>query len=174
MANASATQPYKTSEKETEMMQRIITIACAALIALVGVAVAENSHSYNGGYCKAFFGSDTGDLSAQGQGMFNPTLSTRLITCPVLVDEISNTTGTTKVWLHWKAGAAFPNDTIRCTLMSRNGNGSPRQAKAGSRTGSGWFSIPNITSDDFWGSYTMTCQLPRMATLNTIWIGEQN
>jgi len=155
-------------------MKRALSTALAivAFAALTGTASAENGHAYNGSYCKTYYGSQSGDFNHQYNGIVNNGTSGRYISCPVLVDEIDATTGTTRVWLNWQTPVA--SDTISCSLFSMNGNGTIRQSRSASKTGSGWFAISNLTSDDFWGSYSMYCYLPRSGTLSTIWLGEQN
>jgi hypothetical protein len=84
------------------------------------------------------------------------------------VDEINDTTGTTRVWLHYRGAGK-----ITCSLYSKFGNGSNYEVKTGMRVGTGWFRIPNITKDRFWGNYTIFCTIPGQGTLNTIWLGEK-
>lgn len=157
------------------MKDRILFGLAAATLVTLSTALpqsalaGENGHAYNGSYCKNYFGSQVGDFNYQTNGIRNLSSSTRYINCPVLVDEIANTSGTTRVWLHYTG-----NGTVRCTLQSKNGNGTTKQSRSGSRPGTGWFQIPNITADDFWGSYVMYCSLPAAGILNTIWLGENN
>jgi hypothetical protein len=155
-------------------MKRVLAIALAvlALATLTGSAAAENGHAYNGSYCKPYFGNTAANFYHQYNGTYNATNSGQYVSCPVLVDEIANTTGTTQVWLYWTASAS--TDAISCSLYSLNGDGTARQAQSASKTGTGWFSIPNLTSDDYWGSYSMYCYLPKFSNLNTIWLGEKD
>lgn len=55
----------------------------------------------------------------------------------------------------------------------RNVGGTTKQSKSATKTGTGWFLIPNLTTDDSFGSYSMYCYLPKAGLLNTIWLGEQ-
>jgi hypothetical protein len=130
---------------------------------------AENGHTYNGSQCNSFYGSQAGGFDRYGNGIVNKTGSHSLVICPVTVDEVDKTTGTTQIWVHY-TGTGTPS----CTFMSMNGNGTVRQSKSGFRTNTGWMTIPNITSDDFWGSYSMYCGLPPNGVLNTVWVGEKN
>jgi hypothetical protein len=43
-----------------------------------------------------------------------------------------------------------------------------------SRTNAGWLTIPGITTDDYYGSYSMYCLLPAKGTLNTIFFDEHD
>jgi hypothetical protein len=149
------------------------TLALIAFAVIAGAAAAaENGLAYNGSYCKAYYGTQTGDFNNQYNGIYNLGSAGRYISCPVVVDEVAVVTGTTRVWLYWRANVS--TDTISCTLFSMNGDGSVRQSQSANKAGTGWFSIPNLTTDDFWGSYSMYCYLPRFGTLNTVWVGEQS
>jgi len=130
---------------------------------------AENGHAYNGSYCDNYYGSQAGSFNHQHNGIRNNDAAGRYVSCPVIVDEIANTNGTTRVWVHYSG-----NGTVRCTMFNKNPNGSTRQSRSGSRVNSGWFSIPTFSSDNYWGSYSMYCYLPSKGMLNTIWVGEKN
>ena len=141
----------------------------SAFLSISGNAFAENGHAYNGSYCDNYFGSQADDFNHQYNGIRNKTSTTRVVSCPVLVDEIANTTGTTKVWVHYTGTGA-----VSCYLFSMNPNGSASQTRSGNRTNTGWFSIANITSDNYWGSYSMYCFIPSGGVLNTIWLGAKD
>lgn len=133
-----------------------------------GNVFAENGHAYNGSFCTASLGSQAANFDFLF-GIRNVSGSRRIVSCPVVVDEIANTSGTNRVWVYFSGGG-----TVRCSLYSMNGNGTIRQARSGSRTNSGWLSIPNITTDDFWGSYAMYCDIPNNGSIETVWVGENN
>lgn len=147
----------------------LITLAALGSFAFYGNAYAENGHAYNGSFCDNYYGSQVGNFNHQHNGIRNNTNSGRYVSCPVIVDEIAKTTGTTRVWLYYSGSGK-----ISCSMFSKNGNGTTRQSKTGSRTNSGWFSIPAITSDNYWGSYSMYCYLPPKGILKTIWVGEKS
>lgn len=151
------------------------TLACSAALvlgtagALPEVANAENGHSYNGASCTAYYGSQKTLFDSYTTGIRNATNAARWVNCPVIVDEIARTTGTTRTWIHVTGKGSF-----RCYLISRNGNSGPRQSKSGARTNTGWLNIPALTTDDYWGSYSLYCQIPAYGLINTIWIGEKD
>ncbi|ADJ28217.1 hypothetical protein [Nitrosococcus watsonii] len=147
----------------------IILLACFGSFALYGNAYAIDGKSYNGSYCTHYYGAQAGDFSYQVDGIKNNANAGRYISCPVLVDQVGNIEGTDKAVLYYTG-----TGMVSCVLYSQNADGSTRQSRTGSRTNSGWLSIPNITSDDYWGSYSMYCYLPPQGVLNTIWIGEKN
>jgi hypothetical protein len=155
-------------------MKRVLSVALAALAlaTLAGSAAAANSHVYHGTYCKAFQPSQAADFSYLIRGIVNAGSDRRNIVCPVLVDEANTPTGTNEVKVHWTANAAA--DVISCTLFSMNANGLIRQQLNGSKTGTGWvtFVPTNLTDDDPLGSYFMRCDLPRLGTVNTIFLNE--
>ena len=157
-------------------MQRVLAIALAtlALATLAGSATAENAHTYSGSYCKAYVGSQEADLIHAFTGTYNAASAARFITCPVLVDEVSNTDGTTQVWVHWTANVNAPNDTITCGLTSLDEKGLFRQGQNATRTGTGRLVLPNVTNDDPSGSYFLLCVLPSAGTINTIYLGEKD
>ncbi|ABA58292.1 hypothetical protein Noc_1824 [Nitrosococcus oceani ATCC 19707] len=136
---------------------------------LYGNAYALNAHAYNGSYCDNYHGAEVGDFTRGFNGIKNNANAGRYISCPVLVDESGNIDGTDKVALYYTG-----TGTVSCVLFSQNADGSTRQSRTASRTNSGWLSIPNITDDDYWGSYSMYCYLPPQGVLNTIWVGETN
>ncbi len=150
---------------------KYLTIAAMMITSfgLSGNAMAENGHSYNGSYCKAYNGNQNSFFTHRSNGIRNNSSSTRSIACPVIVDELAKKTGTTRVWLYYTGSG-----TVSCTLYNRNGNSVLRQSRSRSRVNTGWFRIPNLTSDSFWGTYSMVCSIPSGGTLNTIWVGEQN
>ncbi len=121
-------------------MKRIgLTLLSVLGLMMCPSAFAENAHAYSGSYCRASSGQQSGDFSYSG-GTYNRASQVRLVTCPILVDEIAKTSGTTRVWVHFSGSGNFS-----CWLYSRNANGTTRQLRIGHRTGTGWLSIPNIT-----------------------------
>lgn len=148
-----------------------LTLSSIALISAFTAATttqaADNRQNYNGSYCDAYYGSQVGNINHQYNGAKNTTASGMYISCPVIVDEASNTTGTNNVWVYW-TGAG----TLSCSLFSMSGSGSSLQSQSASGA-AGWINIPNLTTDDYWGSYSMYCYLPGSATLNTISISEK-
>jgi hypothetical protein len=152
-------------------MKSITLISLVALgsLALYGNAYAENSTTYSGSYCGAYFGSQAGDFNHQVNGIMNLAASPRYISCPVIETAVPSTKGTTKVWLYFTG-----TGNISCALYSNHSNGSVLETKIGGRTNTGWFNIPAITADDPLGDYSMYCQLPSKGVLNTIWFGEND
>jgi hypothetical protein len=152
-------------------MKSITLISLVALgsLALYGNAYAEKVKTYSGSYCGAYFGSQAGDFNHQFNGIMNLAASPRYISCPVIEDSIFHTNGTTKAQLHYTG-----TGTVSCVLSSNHPNGSSLETKIGMRTNTGWFTIPGISADDYWGAYSMYCQLPSKGVLNTIWFGEKD
>ena len=144
-----------------------------ASFALIGASVvssqvlaADNRQNYNGSYCSSYYGSQATSVGHYYNGAYNGSGAGMYISCPVIVDEASVTTGTNNVWIYTSAAGTS------CTLFSMNGNGTSLQSQWGAG-GPGWFAVPNLTADDYWGSYSMYCYLPAGATLNTISISEK-
>lgn len=155
------------------MMTKTGVLGAIAVILSMSSAttLAENGHAYNGSFCKPYYGSQAGDFIYAHNGIYNGGSGGRYVTCPVIVDEIANTNGTTRVWVHWTAAAA--SDTLRCTLLSKTFNGGTQDSHANTRTNTGWMYL-DVNSDDFWGSYNMYCYLPQRGRIATLWVGEQN
>lgn len=142
------------------------TLMLGAVMASTQVQAADNRQNYNGSYCDAYAGSQSGSLVRQPNGIRNISNGAVRVTCPVIVDEVVNVTGTNHVWFHTSSA------NTSCVLYSMNGNGAVLQTRANAG-GPGWVNIANLTADDIWGSYTMICTLPAGATLNTIAISER-
>ena len=155
-------------------MKRALSIACAALAVatLAGAVAADNGHLYPGSYCKTYYASTTADLDHLYPGIYNRSNSSRLINCPVLVDEGSDRGGTSEIGVYWTA-YDNKNDILGCNFCSLAGNGSVRQCQYASKTGSGWMPIPNITNDDSRGSYVLLCSLPGFSSLNMLLVNEK-
>ncbi len=147
-----------------KLLASISVFGCALLTPQV---YAENAHAYNGSYCTNYLASDATDVAHQYNGIRNTTGSSLYVTCPVAVDEIAVTSGTSRVWVHYSGSG-----TVNCNLYSMNGNGSINQSRSGSRSGTGWLSIPNLTSEDYWGSSVIYCSVPAYGVINTVWFGE--
>lgn len=150
-------------------MKSITLISLVALgsFALYGNAYADNRHVYNGSYCDNYFGSQVGDFNHQRNGIRNTAASPRLVSCPILVDEVDNLGGTISVWVHYTG--AF---TANCALHSMNGTGAVLQTVVGASNG--WFQMPNITVENLFSSYFLECTLPAGGVLNTIRVDENN
>lgn len=143
-------------------------LAFFGLAMMSATASAENALTYNGSYCKPYFGQQSGNFVFANY-LKNATSSARLVTCPVVVDEISVTSGTTRAYAHVSG-----NGYYYCLLYSVNRDGTIRQSKTATRHGTGWLYLPDITTDDYFGSYTMICNLPGYGRLDTVWIGEKS
>lgn len=150
------------------MNKMILTSAMVlgAVLAATQVQAADNRQNYNGSYCDAYYGSQVSRIDRQYNGARNNSTAGTYVSCPLIVDEANNVTGTNNVWFHTSAA------NTSCVLFSMNGNGASRQTQSKSG-GPGWVNIANLTSDDYWGSYSMYCYLPAGATLNTISISEK-
>jgi hypothetical protein len=144
-------------------------VLLASMLSSVNVLAADNRQNFNGSYCDNYYGSDTSVFGHYSNGIYNSASSSKYVSCPVIVDEASVTTGTNNIWVHFTG-----TGTVSCYMQSRNGNGSFRQSSSGSRSGTGWFSVGNITSDDYWGSYSMYCYVPAYGTINTISMSEKD
>ena len=144
-------------------------LAAVGLLAMAGNAVAGNGHSYNGSYCDNYFTFDSDRFHKTMTGITNAYNDQRVISCPILVDEVGTTTGTSSIWVHFTGIGRMV-----CAPYSNSHSGTDARSTYASRTNTGWLKVPNITGDYFLGSYSMYCQLPPGGTLNTIRIIEKN
>ena len=151
------------------MQTRLLASIVALLCALFSFnTFAENGHGYNGSYCTNYIATDSAKVAHQYNGLRNASTGTVYVTCPVEVDEVAVTTGTSRVWVHYSG-----TGTLSCYMYAMNGDGSTHQTKYASGT-SGWINIPNITSEDYWGSTVIWCSLPANGVINTVWFGENS
>lgn len=152
------------------MKKTILSAVAVGGLAILSQAAsaADDKVAYNGSYCSEYYGSNSASFNHQYNGIHNNSASTLYVSCPVIVDEVNNVTGTNSVWIYY-TGA----NTLSCTLRSMNFNGAIRQSMSANRVGTGWLQIPNITTDDIWGSYSMYCSVPSAGTVNTIVISEK-
>lgn len=150
----------------------LATLAALGLLTMSSNAFANDTHGYNGSYCKAYYGSQAAKFDHLEEGIRNNADYYLMVSCPVLANSVYNTSGTAQVYVHWTGRSSGTVGTVSCFLYSRNGNGTPRESKSASRSSTGWLYIANLTSDDVYGSYSMVCGLPARSTLNTIFLEE--
>jgi hypothetical protein len=166
--------------KEFDMLkERMFLIVMAALVAIAMVSPAfasdDDSKTYNGAFCKPT-STNQGNVEYPLEpfvGIRNNNGYTVPIVCPVVVDSVGNTSGTTVVKVFWTA-LDDNHDRIVCAIKSLNENGSSRQLRFASMLGSGWIKFDNISADAKEGSYVLDCQLPPSGMLNTIVITEKD
>jgi hypothetical protein len=152
-------------------MKSITFISLVALgsLALQGNVYADDSTTYNGSYCSPYFGSQASDFGRGFNGIANYASSARYISCPMIEQSVNVTKGTLSTFLYFTG-----TGSVTCALYSNNADGSTRQTQMASRTGTGWLTIPGLTTDDYYGSYSMYCLLPPNSTLNTIFFDEHD
>jgi hypothetical protein len=162
---------------EMKTMTRTFSITSAALVAaffLTPGCFAADSKVYSGAICKpaspATYYPYVSYPLGPHYGILNFNGYTIAIVCPIIQDSVANTSGTSAGKVYWTA--ANPSDYIVCALKSLNFDGSVRQQVFADRFGTGWMTLPNITTDDMFGAYVVDCQLPTGGMLNTIWIEE--
>jgi len=131
--------------------------------------MAQDTKTYNGSYCSAADGNDVQNVLRNLRGIRNNNANAIRISCPIIEDAVNVVTGTQAVRVHYTGPGMFV-----CNLLSMNGNGSVRESRFEARFGTGWINFnPQITTDDFFGTYSMICSLPTNGTLNTIWFRER-
>lgn len=139
------------------------------LLVFVSSAQAVDKARYNAtGICNSYWASQVGDFNHKTTGLHNKATSPRWATCGIDVDSAGITTGTYPTWIHYQGtGQAY------CTLYSYSSGGhSTIQTRSGSRTNTGWFAIPGISAESYWGNLVLYCKIPAGGLLGTIAIKE--
>lgn len=142
-------------------MKTILTLISLCLLALSSTVFADgdNYTAANGNGCD---NASVGEAELFGRnqtGIHNTSSSARYVTCPIDKDSVSNTGGLGTTWVRW-SGAG----TMTCYLYAWDVNGNSLGYKIASG-GPGWFSIPPLAGDDFYGSNSMLCSVPAYAYL---------
>lgn len=151
-------------------MKNLLALVGLAAVAVVNNANAEtyqppSSQFHSGSDCKNYYREDSSKFNHEIWGIVNMSTSPRYISCPIVDTEpffARGTFGGIRVLFSGKG-------TITCSVKSHNSSGNVVQSQTASKTGSGWFTIPEITQDDPYASgfYTMHCQLPSYGWLQT-------
>jgi hypothetical protein len=148
-------------------------IALTALLMAFGCTIGPdhvygaNGHVYNGSYCGPYYGVQQSSFEHEYFGLENISGSSLYASCPVLQDEIGTLKGTTQTWVHYTG-----DGDVSCVILNLNGNGTVRETRSAGRNGTGWFAIANLTTDDFYGSYSAYCLIPSGGVLNTFFLDE--
>ena len=150
-----------------KMLKKIIAVF--SLIILAGSAHAIDRSRYNGNVCKAYYGSQTPSFYSTYKGIKNTSLTNKIVTCPIVADAVANTTGTYRTYINWTG-----TGTLQCVLRSMYSNGTTIQYKSGADVGGGWLTIQPLTSESYWGSFSLYCSLPSKARINTIVLHEKS
>ncbi len=150
----------------------ICVVAIALGLCAMSVSRADDSHNYNGSFCKPCLGSGSGLVEYTPTGIKNVSGKSLWVNCPVLVDEISSTAGTSENFVVWTANK--PTDVLQCWFYSTiNGGDYLRETKYGYRTGSGWLFLPTLSGDSKQGTFCMQCYVPSQGKLNLIRVTEK-
>ena len=174
-------------------MQRVLltvlAFATATVLSTTPVS-AINTHTYNGGYCKATDGSQSADFQFDALSIVNVSSGDRSITCPILMDEAVYQTGIgAQIYVFFM----LPNDDptrpeddklqVSCTVYSLNSILGVVESQSAARRGSGWLPFPGyppvvpqpaitITRDS--ATYNMVCSLPPGGRLTSIQVDEND
>ncbi len=150
-------------------MKKLFILFSLALFSLSGnvFADADNATSFHGNECEAYSASQKGQFDHFWNGTYNNG-SGAWVSCPIDKDVVSSTSGLGTTWVQ----ASSPSgEKISCYLVAQGYNATWDEYQSGSGT-TGWFAIPSITADNYWGSNNMYCYLPKGATLHHFVIHE--
>lgn len=149
------------------MNKHWLSAAGLATMLLAGSTMAvDDRQNINGGSCDNYFAGQEGDFNHQSNGIRNTSNASRSVYCPITMDEVANTGGTTYVWVRWTG-----TGTMSCTIVGWDVNDTSLGFQSASGP-EGWFSLPNITSEDTWTTYGMYCSLPAGGRLEKIAVRE--
>jgi hypothetical protein len=153
------------------MKKLTVVLLMLAGFGFAGNASAVDGKSHNGSFCHAYYGGQSSNFYHTSMGIKNVSTGKRWVTCPLIKDRLAATNGADPIWVHWTG-----TGTISCTFYSKFGSGTVAQSTFKADTNGGWFRMPANGSgakDPKYGTYAMTCYLPKNATLNTIWVDEK-
>lgn len=152
-------------------MKKIFVLISLMILALSGKAFADadNATSFHGNECDAYFSSQSGQFNHYWNGTHNAGTSGAWISCPIDKDAVSSTAGLETTWVY---STSPSGQQVSCYLVAQGYNATWDEYQPGSGT-TGWFSIPRVASDNYWGSNNMYCFLPAGATLNQFVIHER-
>jgi hypothetical protein len=149
-------------------MKTILALIGLGLVAISGNAfAADDAKSYHGQGCDNYFAGDSAKFDHRYDGIRNSDSIEHLVSCPIVVDSTSNTSGTKAVYVHWSGSG-----TMWCSLYSFDQYGAVKQSQYGTQTGGGWLNIPNLTADDYYGNYSLFCDVPAGGVLQGYWVAE--
>lgn len=144
-------------------------LAGLSLLVFVSSVQAADLGRYNANtICTNYWGSQSGSFNHKTSGLHNGTASSKWTTCAVDGDSVATTTGTAHTWIHYQG-----TGNVYCTMYSYNSGGhTAMQSRNGNRTGTGWFSIPGLSAESYWGNIVLYCKVPAGGILGTIGINE--
>jgi hypothetical protein len=124
-----------------------------------------SSQYHSGSDCTNYYRTESSRFNHEVWGIVNLGKGSHFITCPIVDTEPFYQGGTFDGIRVLAAGVG----TTSCTVSRHDRNGNIIQSQNASKTGGGWFTIPNLYTDSrtHGGFYTMHCLLPEKGWLQT-------
>ncbi len=122
-----------------------------------------DAKTFHGSECQPYYGSQSGDFNYYTNRIYNTGSSGRWVTCPVVRDNTTNTSGTlgTEIYVSNIAG-----QTLSCTLYSYDSHGVWVASNYKSTTAGGKQTLfPDVNSSKNMGNYSLSCYLPKGASI---------
>lgn len=123
-----------------------------------------DSKTFSGNFCQPYFGNQSADFQHRIDGTVNVSGGLRYVSCPVIRDNTSNTTGTgfsLTVSVNNIAG-----QTLRCYLRSNDMFGNFIQQDTDSTNlGGNQKLIMQVSQGAAGGNYSVYCYLPNLARI---------
>jgi hypothetical protein len=154
-------------------METKLSLLGLALLAISGNVTAETfqpptTQNHNGNECVGYYAPDITKFDHDVWGIRNISSKARFVSCPIVETEpfFNGVTGGTfgGIRVFWVG-----QGTITCTVASHGEQGGFYQTQTASKTGSGWFTVPEVRHDSstVYGKYSMHCLLPPSGYLAT-------
>jgi hypothetical protein len=147
-------------------MKTLLALISLSLLAISGNVAAEGfkpptDQFHSGSDCKNYYRSDSSRFNHEVWGIVNLGKGPGNIICPIVNTEPFFAGGTTDGIRVLAAGTG----TVSCTVYSHDSNMNITNSQTASKTGGGWFVIPDVIQKGKFGSYTMSCSLPQYGWL---------
>ena len=148
------------------MKTTLSLLGLATVLAVSGNVAAETyippvSQYHSGSDCKNYYRTESSRFNHEVWGIVNLGKGPHYITCPIVNTVPFDKGGTFDGIRVLAAGTG----TITCTVNSHDSNMNITNSQTASKTGGGWFVIPNVTQSGTQGFYTMSCLLPQYGWL---------
>lgn len=122
-----------------------------------------DAKTFHGSECQPLYGSQSADINYYTNRVYNVGSGSRGVTCPVVRDNTTNTSGTfgTEIYVNNVAGKY-----LACTLYSYDSHGSWVASSTKSTTAGGKQTLyPDVNLSKNMGNYSVYCYLPKGASL---------
>lgn len=145
-------------------------IATLSALGLAQGAQAQDYKDHSGNTCKAYFASNTANIDARSDGVYNRGTTSTWVSCPIVRDDhLSPTNGTSALWVNVHA----PASGLRCYATSRGRNASTLESRNDATTSAAdrWLNL-DLSKGATWGQYALYCYMPKGSRIHAYFVGE--